>query len=305
MVPECARIQCESGFLPLHDCVTTGAEQMDAPQIMTALLHAFTDAVFVTNDEGLLPVHLAALSGFEIGLRTLLASEFSTIYSRDKLEDMLPLDIAVQKLAEIMSEEPSDPDDDVVDDATADIERNPKKAKYIACIEILLSSMLYDRLVLSPREFRNGDKPFLPLHSAIGARPHLETWNTLFEVYGDEHIDDIDLLGRNVAHKICSRPIENIDTDLTILNNLDRYLFTQSDNYGFVPLHLALQNRDAPIQFITKIARRHRSSLSRAVTPVVGNIYANLSPVHIAAASGCDLTIIFFLMKSHPDTACR
>ena len=72
-------------------------------------------------------MHLAALSGFEIGLRTLLASEFSTIYSRDKLEDMLPLDIAVQKLAEIMSEEPSDPDDDVVDDATADIERNPKK----------------------------------------------------------------------------------------------------------------------------------------------------------------------------------
>ena len=303
MVPECARIQCESGFLPLHDCVTTGAEQMDTPQIMTALLHAFPEAVFVTNDEGLLPVHLAALSGFVIGLRTLLSSEFSTIYSRDKLEGLLPLDIAVQKLAEIRSEDPSDSDDDdLEDDDTADIEKDPKKAKYISCIEVLLSSMLYDRLVLSPR-----DKPFLPLHSVIGARPQLETWNTLFEVYGDEHRVDVDHLGRNIAHKICSRPIENIDTDLAILHSVERDLFYQCDNYGFIPLHLAVQNKDAPMQFITEIANRQRSSLSRAVSAVVGgvpNMFANFSPVLIAAASECDLNIIFFLMKSHPDAVC-
>jgi hypothetical protein len=272
---------------------------MDTPQIMTALIHAFKNAVFVTNDEGLLPIHLAASSAFEIGIRTLLSSEFRTIYLRDKLEDMLPLDIAVQKLAEIISEEPSNEESDESDDATADIERNPIKANYIACIEILLSSMLYDRLIVQPRG--NSEKPFLPLHSVIGAQPLIETWNTIFEVYGEEHHEDIDPIGcRNIAHKICSRPIKDIDNDLSILNSLETTLFLNDDKYGFIPLHLALQNRDAPFQFIRNLGFKDRISLSQPVKPILGNIYANFSPVQIAAASDCDLGIIYFLMRSHP-----
>jgi len=289
-VPDCARIQCENGCLPLHDAVSMGARHPDTPQIVTALQHAFKDAVFVTNDEGLLPIHLAASSGFEVGLRTLLSAEFSTIFVRDKLEQMLPVDVAVHELAEIEGEEAAELDE--AQDVSSD--RN----RIISCVEILLSSMFYNRLVAYPREFGSGDKPFLPLHSAVDACH--QTWKTLFSLYGEEHGLDVDPLGRNVAHRICSRPIENVNTDLSILGNLDNSLFIQSDDYGFIPLHLSLQNKNAPFQFVMAVAGRHKSSLSLEVQPVRGNIYAHFLPVQIASAAGCDLNIILFIMKSHP-----
>ena len=296
--PQCAQIQCDNGCLPLHDSVSTGAELLDTPQIMSTLLHAFQKAVFVTNDEGLLPLHLAAMSGFEAGLRTLLASEFSSIYSRDKLEGMLPLDLAVHQLAELISEESSDSDQEDEDSGSSDNERDPKKAKYISCIEMLLSSMLYKRLLSSPRI--SEDKPFLPLHSVILARPHIETWTTLYNLYGDEHSLDIDPLGRNIAHSMCSRAIEYIDVDLNILESISDDLFTKSDFYGFLPIHLSLQNGNAPFQFITEIAKKYPTSLNRAVPALRVNKYANFLPVHIAAASDCDLNIIYFLLRISP-----
>merc|ERR1719491_2621946 len=133
--------------------------------------HRFVDGVFVTSDEGLLPIHLATSAGFAAGLRTLLSSEFSTISSRDKLENMLPLDVAVQELEQLEIEEspmlPVSLEHSSAQRMSSTSENEDTRQRIIACIEILLSSMYYNRLISSPRENQNLDYPFLPLHSAI------------------------------------------------------------------------------------------------------------------------------------------
>jgi hypothetical protein len=218
---------------------------------------------------------------------------------------MLPLDVAVQQLQEYLHEECNDIHcDSIVEDEyleeDASIESNPDKVTLNICIEILLSSMTYKRLISSPRDNINGDKPFLPLHSAIDARPQLQTWKTLLAIYEDDHMEDLDPLGRNIAHRICSRPIEKIDTDLDIILDLDPNLFSRYDHFGFIPLHLAVLNKDANIEIIKEVAGRYTSSFSREVLPVYSNIYAKFLPVQIAAASGCCLEVIYLLMRAHP-----
>jgi ankyrin repeat protein len=302
-VPACARKQCENGNLPLHDAVSIASKHPDTPQIIQALLHAFKNAVFVTNDEGLLPIHLSSSSGFVGGLRTLLASEFTTIFKKDKLEGMLPIDVAAHQLQEYLNEDELDLQNDELDvDDQDDLTSDKDKSNIISCIEILLSSMSYNRLVPDPRAYGKEGKPFLPLHSVIDANPQLQTWKTLFAFYEEEHAADVDPLGRNAAHRICSRPIEAIENDIHILHNLNMDLFVSHDDFGFVPLHLALQNRDAPYDFVKAVSARHTSSLSQEVLPVTNNIYGNFLPVQIAAASGCHLDVLLFLIKSYPSS---
>ena len=303
-VPACARKQCENGNLPLHDGVSIGSKHPDTPQIIQALLHAFKHAVFVTNDEGLLPIHLSSSSGFVGGLRTLLASEFTTIFEKDKLEGMLPIDLAAHQLQEYVNEDEADLQNDELDDDDDqyDSTSDKDKSNIICCIEILLSSMSYNRLVPDPREYGKEGKPFLPLHSVIDANPQLQTWKTLFTFYEEEHAADVDPLGRNAAHRICSRPIQAIENDTHILQTLNMDLFVSQDDFGFVPLHLALQNRDAPYDFVKAVSARHTSSLSQEVLPVTNNIYGNFLPVQIAAASGCRLDVLLFLITSYPSS---
>jgi len=290
--PRCAQIQCEEGFLPLHDAVSEGAHHPDTPQIITILLNGFKSAVFVVTDEGFLPIHFAASSGFSAALRTLLSAEFRTIFIRDKLENLLPLDISVHELSETTEE--------AYEQASQDGELNKRRDQIVSCIEILLSSMLYNRLISSPRDIGNGDYPFLPLHGAIHACPLLKTWRALFPFYREEHSLDIDELGRNIAHKICSREIHNTQTDVSILQDLGLDLFLQRDHFGFIPLHLSLQNRNVPIEFVKAVAECNKSSLCQDVRPIHTNKYSRFLPLLIASNSQCDLDILFFLLKSHP-----
>lgn len=292
-LPACAQIQCENGCLPIHDAVSVGASQPDTPQIITCLLNAFKSAIYVSNDEGLLPLHLAAAGGFEAGIRTLLASELDIISIRDDMENLLPLDIAVQVLQEHMDTDGSDSDN-------SGEGRNTQKHRQslIACVEILLSSMFYKRFVSSPRT-SNIKSPFMPLHSVISAEPSNQTWKVIFSLYGKVHENDLDRLGRNIAHCLCSQPVHNVA--LYILQDIPEHLFGQVDNFGFLPLHLCLQNNQVPFDFVAKLVDRHRGSLSFEVLPIVKNKYAHFSPAQIAAVSECGLDVILFLLQNHPD----
>lgn len=305
-VPACAKIQCENGNLPLHDAVSIASKHPDTPQTIQALLHAFKNAVFVTNDERLLPIHLAATSGFVVGIRTLLASEFSTVYRKEELEDMLPLDLAVVQLQEYLSEEGQDgEEDDMEDEEFLDSnDSESDKNAIINCIEILLSSMTYSRLISEPRSiaYKEDGKPFLPLHSAVDAKPQQQTFETLYELYKEEHSLDVDPLGRNIAHRLCSREIENLENDIAIAKKLPEGLFIAHDDFGFISLHLALQNRNVPLAFIEAISRRHTSSLSKEVLPVTNNLFASFLPVHVAAASSCSVDVLMYVTMSYPSS---
>lgn len=306
-VPACAKIQCENGNLPLHDAVSIASKHPDTPQTIQALLHAFKKSVFVTNDERLLPIHLAATSGFVVGIRTLLASEFSSVYRKEELEDMLPLDLAVVQLQEYLNEEEQEDgeDNDMEDEEFLDSNNSESdKNAIINCIEILLSSMTYNRLISEPRSisYKEDGKPFLPLHSAVDAKPQQQTFDTLYELYKEEHSQDVDLLGRNIAHRLCSREIEHLENDIAIANKLPESLFIAHDDFGFIPLHLALQNRNVPLQFIEAISERHTSSLSKEVLPVTNNFLASFLPVHVAAASSCSIDVLMYVTTSYPSS---
>lgn len=306
-VPACAKIQCENGNLPLHDAVSIASKHPDTPQTIQALLHAFKNSVFVTNDERLLPIHLAATSGFVVGIRTLLASEFSSVYRKEELEDMLPLDLAVVQLQEYLNEEEREDgeDNDMEDEEFLDSNNTESdKNAIINCIEILLSSMTYNRLISEPRSisYKEDGKPFLPLHSAVDAKPQQQTFHTLYELYKEEHSQDVDLLGRNIAHRLCSRGIQNLENDIAIANKLPEGLFIAHDDFGFIPLHLALQNRNVPLQFIEAISERHTSSLSKEVLPVTNNLFASFLPVHVAAASSCSIDVLMYVTTSYPSS---
>eukprot|EP00554_Chaetoceros_debilis_P009752 CAMPEP_0194103046 /NCGR_PEP_ID=MMETSP0150-20130528/3550_1 /TAXON_ID=122233 /ORGANISM="Chaetoceros debilis, Strain MM31A-1" /LENGTH=1228 /DNA_ID=CAMNT_0038790173 /DNA_START=105 /DNA_END=3792 /DNA_ORIENTATION=+ len=304
LVPESAQIQCEEGLLPLHDAVSYGKRFPDTPQIITMIQHRFVDGVFVTSDEGLLPIHLATSAGFAAGLRTLLSSEFSTISSRDKLENMLPLDVAVQELEQLEIEEspmlPVSLEHSSAQRMSSTSENEDTRQRIIVCIEILLSSMYYNRLISSPRENQNLDYPFLPLHSAIRAYPLHKTMTVLFSLYREEFSFSLDPLGRNIAHAICSREIDDIHADIDIANQIPAENFLQMDNYGFIPLHLSLQNPNASYEFVKTVANRNKSSLSREVASLRDNRYSHFVPFQIATAAKCDLDIIYFLIEAIP-----
>ncbi len=276
----------------MHDAVSEGAQYPDAPQIIALLQHRFGNAVFVSNDEGLLPIHLASSSGFTAGLRTLLSSEFPTILCRDKLENMTPLDIAVNELEETMGEN--------LGHGQQDESRNNRTEEFISCVETILSSMLYNRLISNPRDNDAIDHPFLPLHSAIKSYPLQQTWSILFTLYSDDHGSDVDSFERNIAHAVCSREIEDIITDTAIVDDISEELFLQIDKYGFIPLHLSVQNPNAHFDFVKAVVGRQKSSLPCEVQPLLGNMFAHFVPFQIAAAASCDLNIIYFLIRSHP-----
>ena len=118
----------------------------------------------------------------------------------------------------------------------------------------------------------------------------------------EEHSQDVDLLGRNIAHRLCSREIENLENDIAIANKLPEGLFIAHDDFGFIPLHLALQNRNVPLQFIEAISERHTSSLSKEVLPVTNNLFASFLPVHVAAASSCSIDVLMYVTTSYPSS---
>lgn len=275
--------------------MSTGARHPDAPQISAILLNAFEGAVYVTNDEGLLPIHIASMYGFTAGIRTLLSAKFETIDFRENIENMLPLDFAVDGFKEENSSLKMDEDEE---DHVSQKSNHDSNTDHKASIELILASTLYDRVISVPRQAGDG-YPFLPLHGAAKARPTVDSWNTLLSLYSENAIDT-DQNGCTVTHLICSHEKDESDfeKDLGMLANVDQGTFLMFDNDGFQPLHRALTNSDVPLAFIKAVIDRENSALTQVSRSNNKSSLENLLPVQVAAAYDCELGIIFELLKS-------
>jgi len=297
--PASARVQCEEGCLSLHEAVSSGADKQDAPQITAMILSAFPEAVNVTTDEGLLPIHLAAMSGFSAGLRTIFAYNFETVYSRESTEMMLPLDFAVDGL----NSKKGDAQDayllSVAHQQPSSSQQEIGLKNFESCIEMLLASCLYNRPVLSPRDESSGIS-FLPLHGALAAHPLQRTWNCLISLYGKDHITDIDEFGRNIAHYLCSKITEDDHHSFSMLKEIraESGLFAQADECGFLPLHLCLLNKQSPsYELVKAVVECYPSAVT---VEVQGKSYRGFLPFQVAATSGCDESVITYLLQNHP-----
>lgn len=229
--------------------MSSAAHHADAPQITAVLINAFPSAIKITNDEGLLPLHLAAMSGFSGGIRTIFAYGFSTIYARENTEDMLPLDFAVDGYFGLSeNDDSSETDDDAQTNVV--IENNghvqltnqhvsqtvmsvtsassgpatEKHREFCNCIDTLLTSALYDRPVLT--SLRNA-RMFLPIHGAAASQPCRRNWKRIYKMYGARHAGDVDVRGQTALHVSC-RFVEQAEYifQLLLINPLRTLSFT-------------------------------------------------------------------------------
>lgn len=284
--------------MPLHSAVSTGARHADAPQITATLLQTFGDADQIATDEGLLPIHLAAMSGFTAGIRTLLSATFESIQKRELTEFMLPLDFAVDGLSEEHSssiadnaEESSNQDVLMKEVSSHDLNKNHKSS-----VELLLSSMFYNRLISAPRQ-AGSDHPFLPLHGAAVSCPTVDSWRTILSLYGHDHALDLDSNGCTVAHMLCSQDRDAMLQQIEVLEMVKQETFFMVDKQGFLPLHRALTNKNVSLDFIEAVLRKH-SAIADEVQLNNQNQFAKLLPVQLAACHNCDLDVIFELYKT-------
>ena len=287
-------IQCYDGFLPLHSAVSVGAQHPDAPQITTMLLQTFEDATSETNEEGLLPIHLASMSGFTAGIRTLLSSKFDIISSRENTEMMLPLDLAIEGFREENSSD-STPASQMIE---ADDSSNHNQNKnYKSSIDLLLASTLYNRMIAIPHN-AGDDHPFLPLHGAMKACPTLESWKAISLLYCN-HAMDTDINGCTAAHVLCSLDSDNAEKDILMLETLHQDNFSTFDNDGLLPLHRALLNSNTPFNFVKAIINKRNCAITEQVRSKHGtSAFEDLLPVQLAALHSCDLDIIFELFRN-------
>jgi len=300
--PASAQVQCEEGCLPLHDAVSTPARHQDSPQITATLLSTFPKAVLVTTDEGLLPIHYAAMSGFATGLRTIFGYNFETIYSRESTEMMLPLDFAVDGLkgdaedSELLSIAHQQP--------LSAQQESDLKSNFELCTEVLLISTLHNRPILKPRDVADKSCLFLPLHGAVVAYPILQrTWKNIIARYGKNHINDVDEYGCNVAHLLCSKVMEDVEHNVSMLQDIHKIeptLFSKTDQSGLLPLHQFLLKRKSPTFDSVKAVVQF--NLNALITEVRGKSnYHGFLPFQVAAVSGCDENVILYLLKQHPE----
>jgi len=304
--PTSAQVQCEEGCLALHEAVSSGADKQDAPQITAMILSAFPEAVHVMTDEGLLPIHLAAMSGFSAGLRTIFAYNHETVYSRESTEMMLPLDFAVDGLNSKKGDAPDAYLLSVAHQQPSSSQQETDLKNFESCIEMLLASCLYNRPVLSPRDESSGIS-FLPLHGALAAHPLQRTWKCLISLYGKDHITDIDEFGRNIAHYLCSKMTEDDEHSFSMLKEIqaESDLFAQADECGFLPLHLCLLNKKSPsFELVKAVVGCYPSAVTVEVQgksfEVQGKSYRGFLPFQVAATSGCDENVITYLLQNHP-----
>lgn len=303
MIPASAEVQCNEGCLALHEAVSSAAHLPDAPQITAALINAFPAAIKITNDEGLLPLHLAAMSGFSAGIRTIFAYSFTTVYARENTEEMLPLDFSVDGYTtareERMDTAEESSDDEISEKSSSTSE---KELEFSQCIDIFLMSALYDRPVFAQAR---RDRPgiFLPIHGAAAAQPSLQSWKTIVSMYGKDYDNEVDVRGRTALHVIASSKLYYLETVTAMIQDilqLDPSSATSYDDSGLIPLHTALIH----LQKYPVIEHLLESNLS-TITMVVDEDcdfvqYRGMLPFQLAAACGCGLDVVNLLLRAHP-----
>lgn len=300
MVPPSAEVQCEEGCLPLHEAVSSAAHLPDAPQIVAALINAFPSAIKITNDEGLLPLHLCAMSGFSAGIRTIFAYGFSTVYARENTEEMLPLDFAIDGYKATLEEL----EEETSEEASSGAELKAKETKFRQCIDIFLMSALYDRPVFTPSGNEPRGSTFLPIHGAAVAQPCSESWQTIKSMYGSEYASHVDVRGRTALHVLAtttlSHHLEIVTEMITDIIELDPSSATTFDDSGLIPLHAALMNL-MPYPIINHLLACTPVTVSMEVDEDCDSVqFRGMLPFQLAAACGCSASVVNMLLRAHP-----
>ena len=279
--------KCEEGCVPLHEALITGAHHQDAPQIIATLASAFPNSIKLTNDEGLLPIHLAAMSGSSHGIRTILGFGLSTVFARENTEEMLALDFAIDGLLSTL-------DEDDTDQIQAGLFRQ--------CISILLMSALYKQPVLSP--IGNEHLPFLPIHGAAAAQPCRRSWLHLISAFGQDYGSALDRDGKTPLHTLVSSTLfqdDLVTQAISYFSEMHPTCLTCYDHNGFIPLHMALIHK-MPLSVIQSLVKCPGSSVSTHVRENCSEqSYQGLFPFQLAAAIGADEDCIYLLLRSSPD----
>lgn len=228
----------DEGNLPIHVAVgEVSRRNGEIPLITSALLANYPRSMLIRDRSGFAPIHIAAMNGFEAGIRGLLAVNPGCVNDRTLVEGFLPIDLALRGHRQILEtlhkikghgtslNDTVVPPDSVEADTSLNIlvgqsinilDNDPlllsgsklldMKASYEESIEMLLMSVLYCRAVFCPREEGFEDDInslfFLPLHAAFVARILPESWDHLKSMYGALHIHDVDRYGRTVLHAL-------------------------------------------------------------------------------------------------------
>ena len=270
------------------------------------LINVLPSAIRITNDEGLLPLHLAAMSGFSAGIRTIFAYGFRTIYARENTEEMLPLDFAIEGYNSAAEEA----------NGTLQCDRRPneqgsdnraltdKEKEFRHCIDIFLMSALYDRPVFT-HAARNEQRgmTFLPIHGAAASHPCSQSWKRILSMYGREYASDVDVRGRTALHVlVTSTPwyLEVVMEMIQNINDLEPTSTTTFDDSGLLPLHAALTNH-APYHVVEQLLLCNWSTISMEVDEDCDNLeLRGMLPFQLAAACGCGVDVLDLLLRAHP-----
>uniref|UniRef100_A0A7S1FYP0 Uncharacterized protein n=1 Tax=Corethron hystrix TaxID=216773 RepID=A0A7S1FYP0_9STRA len=192
-------------------------------------------------------------------------------------------------------------------------------------VDMLLMSMFYNRLVLalpatpnnaSSNDVMEIDKPFLPffpLHAAVATMPLHRTWTQILEMYGVRYSKSsfIDSRGRSPLHYIAISgtffcdTYPDIDMEQKIIQaidslcKLDQHSFFKFDFEGFMPLHLACLHR-VSYGIISCMLKHFKEATSIPCLAPSQSKYRGMLPVHIAACSGCNFSVVDVLLNECP-----
>ncbi len=241
-------------------------------------------------------MHLAAMSGFSAGIRTIFAYGFSTIYFREVTEDMLPLDFAVDGYISTIED---------VNYANGDAALTQKEMEFRSCIDTLLMSAVYDRPVFTHAESQQRGMSFLPIHGAAAAQPCSVSWKQVVSMYGRDYGGNIDVRGRTAMHVLVSanwkeRVPPNVAEMIADTNDLDGTSVTTYDDSGLIPLHAALVHL-APYHVIECLLKCNLGTISMEVDEDCDAVqYRGMLPFQLAAACGCGVDVANLLLRSYP-----
>jgi hypothetical protein len=105
--PLSCRVMDQAGNLPVHLAMAGAGGAIASPAtpwIVSTLLANYPKAIMISNKEGYLPIHLAAMNALLGGIKIVLAVSALVIEERSKTpERLLPVDLALQGHQQVMN----------------------------------------------------------------------------------------------------------------------------------------------------------------------------------------------------------
>jgi hypothetical protein len=254
------------GNLPLHHAAANARKNV---WVATPPLAQYPKAIWLPNQAGLYPIHLACVRAWNQGIKVLLAVASSLVHQRCNKEQWLPIDWTLyvhQKLknellnrgtstssstSSISSSSPSPWIPDF--SKCTEQELLSLQLDYDECLELLLLTSYKGRAVFS-RD--SEEETFLPAHALL--KQPVTHWNYALQsscCYGKKrYVESVDHLGRSPLHVLLEEgECYTTEDQVAIIRALHQLapegLFSQVDAKGRIPLQIAILE-DAPKEIV-------------------------------------------------------